>query len=201
MECKAEKESSKGHVSAPGAMPKDNQTEWTEQEKQLAEKFGVEPKLVRLLGEIIQQHTDQAPVHAEPEQPEIDDEDFQHATAKVRQNVRRFNARYRKMVLTAVLNEASEVTNRADKLLSMEKDIRAIYDKLDDKTKCMIAVLNELGSVEGRIVNVNFGNELLYEELGCRGRAEWYIKRNPYDLDVKVLATAYELAKFINDAE
>ncbi len=44
---------SNGFVSAPGAQPKNNQTPFTEQEKQLAAKYKVEPKLVRLLNEIV----------------------------------------------------------------------------------------------------------------------------------------------------
>jgi len=100
-----------------------------------------------------------------------------------------------------MVDEVSEITDRADKLLSMEKDIRTIYNKLDDKTKCMIAILDELDSVEGKSVGVDFGNQILHEELSSRENAEKYIGKSANDPDITTLAYVYELAKFINDNE
>lgn len=49
-------QSEQGQVSAPGESPKDeNQNTYTEGETSLAARFGVEPKLVRLLNEIVQE--------------------------------------------------------------------------------------------------------------------------------------------------
>ena len=56
-------------VTTPGESPKDvNQNTYTEEETSLAEKFKVEPKLVQLLKEIVEEH------FAEPEQVETQDQ-------------------------------------------------------------------------------------------------------------------------------
>jgi hypothetical protein len=56
MESNDTKQSQQGQVSAPGESPKDvNQNTYTDEETSLAEKFKVEPKLVRLLKEIAEE--------------------------------------------------------------------------------------------------------------------------------------------------
>jgi len=69
MESDKTKQSEQGQVSAQDEGPKDlNQNTYTEKEISLAEKYKVEPKLVRLLKEIAEEH------FAEPEQVETQDQ-------------------------------------------------------------------------------------------------------------------------------
>lgn len=57
MESKEPKQSEQGQVSAQGESPKDEeQNTFTEDEIRLAAKYQVEPKLVRLLNEIVKGH-------------------------------------------------------------------------------------------------------------------------------------------------
>jgi hypothetical protein len=111
-----------------------------------------------------------------------------------------YDARFQHNVLSAALEKVTEVIVRADKLIEMEDSVRDICERLDAKTKCVIAILQEVAAVEGCSIGVDYGYDLLYSKLRNRELVEKARKDLPNDHDVACLGEAYELASFINEA-
>lgn len=105
-----------------------------------------------------------------------------------------------RQLLTSVLELPETIVSKANRLNQLEKDVRRVCNSFDAKTKCVIAALEELASVEGCSVGVKYGSKILYEELRCQFDefVELAQKVLPSDPDIVVLSEVYQLADFIN---
>lgn len=198
---------------------------FTEEERQLAEKYEVETKTVRLIAEIVSEHTgeitellnlvktnreqdakEQVPTSSGPGEGPTDEKPtrdlhLQKALVDVLRPISCYNARFRHEVLTAALEDVSKTIKPADKLLAMEEQVRKICDGLDVKTKAVIAILGELAAVEGYTIGVEYGSDILHGELRGKALVDEARKQLPDDPDLTCLAKIYELAKSISKAE
>lgn len=123
------------------------------------------------------------------------------AIGKVQKELRFYPWRFQHEILSKLLARVEQVTDKADELLAMEDKVRAIYDRLDVRTKALFAVLNELARVDGMSVGVDYGNEIMYESLSDTSFVEAALAEHPDDADLAVLAEAYELAQLINTSD
>lgn len=125
---------------------------------------------------------------------------FQEGLNMVRERLRGFDVLSREEILGTALEDIHKVTDKASRLNNLRDRVCDIYDRLDAKAKCAIAVLQELAAVDGCSVGVDYGYELLYQtgrDVGC---VEQALTELPDDADVKCLAEVYELSSFINQA-
>jgi len=227
------------------------QIEWADREMELAEKFGVEPKTVRLLRQIVddvfaeleysadkgedalvkllakrfnlpiekvrqlgdltaalleRMLKDQAEEKAETVQTQKSkQETIEGIKLNVANNVRRelcaYNRRAQHEVLTTILAEVSQITDRADMLITMEDKVRAICDNLDVKTKAFITAIEELSRVEGLSIGVDYGSDIIYETLHDEKYIKAALEENPEDGNLAILAEIYKLSRLINEAD
>lgn len=103
-------------------------------------------------------------------------------------------------ILNLAIKEVHKVTDRASRLNNLRNRVCDIYDGLDVKAKCAIAVLQELAAVDGCSVGVDYGYELLYTTGRDKGCIEQALAELPDDADIKILAEVFELSSFINQA-
>lgn len=101
------------------------QNQFTDEEKRLAEKYQVEPKLIRMIAEIVEEHfaepeqteqtEDVTEVQEQPaEQEEVvaDKERLQNALANVLKPISFYNARFRHEVLTAASSKCRRLQSQ-----------------------------------------------------------------------------------------
>jgi hypothetical protein len=104
--------------------------------------------------------------------------------------------------LRIVAAEPRKILDMAAELNRMEPEIRAALDRLlGFKGKAVVGILEELASLEGLSLGVDFGNKLLYEDLADADAIESACREWAGDADLQVLAQAYALAVRIRDAE
>lgn len=128
----------------------------------------------------------------------IHEEDLRYILRRCWEELSYYTPAAQKAILKMVTNELSLVTIRINKLAKKERQIRRICDNLDTKTKCVVAVLQELAAVEGCSVGVDFGSDLLHAQLRNSNVVKQACKELPEDPDIICLAEVYELANFIN---
>jgi len=227
------------------------ETEFVEREVELAEKYGVEPKTVRLLRQVVEDVfaereyevdigefareqllakkfnvpiekvrqlgdltaalferilKEQAEEKAETVQTQKSkQETIEGIKLNVANNVRRelcaYNRRAQHEVLTTILAEVSQITDRADMLITMEDKVRAICDNLDVKTKAFITAIEELSRVEGLSIGVDYGSDIIYETLHDEKYIKAALEENPEDGNLAILAEIYKLSRLINEAD
>ncbi len=136
---------------------------------------------------------EQAP---EPTREQREQEWLETGLTAVREAVAMWAAPGQKRVLEAALAEVSQVTDAAEKLLKMEPEIRKIYSNMDTKTKCLFDVLEEIASVDGVSVGVDYGNKMLFN-IQTDEQTQKALKELESDPDMKCLAEAYRLAHLI----
>ena len=124
---------------------------------------------------------------------------FENDLKRIRESARCFNARHKEQLLKAALQETSNVTDCADKLIAMESQFRDIIAKLDPKSKAVIGILEELAAVEGCSVDVDYGSKIL-EELSDADAIQAAFKELSGDPDRDCLLDFYDSATFINSA-
>jgi len=104
--------------------------------------------------------------------------------------------------LRIVAGETRKILDMAGELNRMEPEIRAALDRLlGFKGKAVVGILEELASLEGLSLGVDFGNTLLYEELSNSDTTKSACREFAGDPDMQVLAKAYALAGQIREAE
>ena len=93
-----------------------------------------------------------------------------------------------------------KTTDKADMLNELESAIREIADGLDDKAKAFIGVLSEIQSVGYLSIGVDYGDKIVFDELGSEDFVKTSLQKLEAvsDSDVVVLKEAYDLASFIN---
>jgi len=121
--------------------------------------------------------------------------------AKVFKALDGYNSRLKNEVLSGILAEVSAVTESADKLQAMESKVRAICDRLDVKTKAVITILQKLAEVDGLGLDIEYGYKILGDIFTDKTFVDAALKELPGDVDIACMAEAYDLARFINQAE
>ena len=104
------------------------------------------------------------------------------------------------LILEAAIEQVHRVSDKASRLRNLKDRVYEIYDRLDVKSKAAITALQELAGLEGCSVGVDFGYELLYVTGRDKVCIEQARAELPDDPDIAVLAEAYELSSFINQA-
>ncbi len=103
--------------------------------------------------------------------------------------------------LRIVLAETRKVLDPAKELRGMERQIRAALDRaLGAKGKVIFGILEELSSLNGLSIDVDFGNEIeneLWQDREAIAKACQHVN----DGDMSILAKAYTLARQIREAE
>ena len=105
-----------------------------------------------------------------------------------------------RLILEAAVEQVNEVSDKASRLRNLKDRVYEIYDRLDVKAKAAITALLELAAAEGCSVGVDYGHELLYVTGRDKVCIEQARAELPDDPDIAVLAEAYELSSFINQA-
>jgi len=119
--------------------------------------------------------------------------------SKIRKAIGIYNVRFQHKILSELLADAEQVTIRADRLLAMEEQVRAIYAALDVKTKALFTVLGELIKVEGLSLDVDFGNGIMFQALADKDFVGAAVKEYPDDENLVCLNEVYQLARFVNN--
>jgi len=129
-------------VSSQATEPKDNQNTYTEEETSLAAKYHVEPKLIRMISEIVGEHTSEITELSSL----IKGEKSQQAETQDRSIEEKLTAPEQ-----VEPEQPAEQEQPAEPCLDQQTQerIKSYYKSLDPKTKLAIATLSEIQCLDG----------------------------------------------------
>lgn len=146
-------------------------------------------------------------VSAQAPKPKDDESDFQEQRFQkclddIQESVSSYPVEWRPKLLAAALEQATKEKGATEKLVAMEEQVRNVCDKLDVKTKAVLAVLGELSSVAGISNDVgSYGTDLLNSTYQGKALVDEALQQSPGDSDLAFLSEVYELAHSVTGAE
>ncbi|MCL5282612.1 MAG: hypothetical protein M1376_22220 [Planctomycetes bacterium] len=119
-----------------------------------------------------------------------------HPTARMKTSAKVLVA-----ALETAIAEVRETLDPADELKKMEGDIRLAILHLGPKAKTIMGVLEEISGLDGLNIGIEFGQQILREDIEDYERIDQSCKELADDPDIKIMARAHELAVKIEGKE
>lgn len=185
------------------------QNTFTDEEKQLAERYQVEPKLCRLISDIVSEHTEGMQSEQQEEESQQADEEtefqkkrFNDCVVDIRKAVSQYPVENRPEVLAAALHQASRGATAVEKIDAMESQVCEACDSLlNASAKAVLVALNEISSVYGISSAGDYGTQFLLGKYHDRKYVDEARKQNPDIPELAVIAEAFDLANSIMSIE
>ncbi len=146
------------------------------------------------------------PPGSAPETPQAEDsprygDARREAADRVRRALSPYGFSFQRDVLVGVLTDTQQVLEPAGTLNAMEAEIRGIAKRMAPKDRAIMGILLELAALEGRAVEVNFGQDIVYGDLTDPDTIEKAMQEFPDDADLQTMGKVYKLTQTLEEAD